>query len=113
MSRIILPILTILLLAGCEGTVDKTREEAQRNRAAIFSLNVGMTKDQVLKTMGKPRKKETRAIEDKTIEFWMYLTDGWTIEGSSLQDSRLTPLAFENEKLIGWGRSFYRRIMRN
>ena len=112
MTKIMPLLLTILFVVGCEGTVAETRREAQRNRQALFSLNVGMTKDQVLTIMGKPRKKQTHSFGDRDIEFWLYLTEGWTIEGSDLQDSHFTPLAFEKGTLIGWGRTFYERTLR-
>lgn len=108
MLRITISLLAIILFAGC-GPTEKTKAKAQKNIRSILSLDIGMTKDEVLATMGKPKKKENRSSDGKTIEFWFYLTEGLTIDDGRVRDSDYTPLAFEEDKLIGWGRSFYDR----
>ena len=111
MARIAVPLLAVILFAGCKGSVGNTQAEASRNRKALLSLEMEMTEDEVLSIMGKPGKKERHSFDDRTIEFWLYLTEGITVEYESNWDSDYTPLAFEGGKLIGWGRNFYDRIL--
>ena len=80
MARIAVPLLTVILFAGCKGSVGNTQAEASRNRKALLSLEMEMTEDEVLSIMGKPGKKERHSFDDRTIEFWLYLTEGITVE---------------------------------
>jgi len=112
MVKIALPLLAVILFVGCKGSVVKTRAEAQKNRKLLLSLNIGMTEDEVLATMGKPKKTKAYLLDDRTIEFWFYLTEGYMIDDGRFRDSDYTPLAFEGRKLIGWGRSFYDRTLK-
>ena len=111
MVKIALPLLVVIIFVGCKGSVVRTQAEAQKNRKLILSLDIGMTEDQVLATMGKPKKKEKYSRNDRTIEFWFYLTEGYMIDDGKFRDSDYTPLGFEGGKLIGWGRSFYDRAL--
>ena len=111
MIKTAVPLLFLILFAGCGASATKTREEAQKNRNAILSLEIGMTEDEVLATMGKPRKIEIQSSNNRNIELWLYLTEGLIINDGIVRHSDHTPLAFENGKLIGWGRNFYDRIL--
>jgi outer membrane protein assembly factor BamE (lipoprotein component of BamABCDE complex) len=86
-------------IGGCvaEGLV------AAANRDNLNRLEIGMTKDEVLKIMGKPYQREA----SEQCEWWFYLTHADAMYGSFNIDSEKTPLAFENSRLIGWGRNFY------
>lgn len=90
-------ILLILAISVCGCGFSKALI-APANRYNLSSLQVGMTKDQVISTMGRPYKKE--AHEDK--EYFFYVTE-W-IPFSEEEAEELTPLVFENNKLVGWGK---------
>lgn len=106
--------LTIVLLAvmGCAGSPYQTGREAESNRANLFNLRIGLTKDQVRAVMGTPYKTESYAQEGKNLDFWLYLTEGKSLSGLPLNDSNFTPLAFENGTLKGWGRNYYDTVLR-
>jgi len=111
MARIAIPLLAVIFFAGCEGSAVKTQEQAQKNMESLLSLDIGMTEDEVLATMGKPNKKKEYALDERTIEFWFYLTEAVSLDYGRIREAEYTPLAFEKGKLIGWGRSFYNRLM--
>ena len=100
------------------------------NRERLLNLSLGMTKDQALNTMGKesfknanwteisenrkitrgmtitnPYRSEILQGKDKTLEVIYYVTDDKNNDGA-IQDDELTPLVFDEGKLIGWGNSF-------
>jgi len=106
--------LAIVLLAviGCAGSPYQTGREAERNRANLFDLKIGLTKDQVRAVMGTPYKTESYAQEGKNLDFWLYLTEGKSMSGLPLSDTNFTPLAFENGILKGWGRNYYDTVLR-
>lgn len=128
----VLFILLCLGLVGCAslGSVDKLRTE---NRQNILQLNIGMTKQEVLNVMGtksatdvyasglwgslqlsvnNPYKSEILQGNNKTFEVLYYYTDTkktfkpYAGEMPTIQDDELTPLVFDESKLIGWGWSF-------
>ena len=83
-----------------------------------------MTKEQALAIMGNksgggrfgeptvnsPYKSEILQGKDKTFEVLYYYTDIksaiYTANPATITDDELTPLVFDNGKLIGWGTSF-------
>jgi hypothetical protein len=71
-----------------------------------------MTKVEVQNIMGEPRKTEAYSKDGRNIEFWLYMTEGIGIYDRTLRDSNFTPLAFEDGKLIGWGRNFYDQTLK-
>ena len=130
MKQIHLFIMAILI-SGCAslGHLDKLRTE---NRQNILKLTIGMTKQEALETLGNktatdsyanyekvtasnPYKSEILQGKDKTFEVIYYLTEskhqkvvdawGWS-QAAPITEDELTPLIFDNGKLIGWGWSF-------
>lgn len=83
-------LIPTAFIGGCVGLT------AAANRDNLNKLEIGMSKNEVLKIMGKPHQREA----DGQYEWWLYLTDAW-------RSIDYTPLAFENSRLIGWGRNFY------
>ena len=71
-----------------------------------------MSKEEVLTLMGDPYKTESYQVENKSLEFWLYLTEGKSVYDRTLRDSNFTPLAFENNTLSGWGRNYYDNTLR-
>jgi len=98
----------------------------------LSQLEIGMDKEKVLKTMGReekgivtwipilfpliwvpfpsyhinnPYKTEFLTVNDKQYDVIYYYTDVRKADGA-ITDDELTPLIFEDGKLIGWGWSF-------
>lgn len=120
MNKISLLLVVVLFLSGC-ATLSELRA---RNRENLTRLSVGMTKDEVLKIMGtkttkayqgwdggfvdvinNPYRSEILQGENKTLEVLYYYTDKKKADGA-ITDDELTPLVFEDNKLIGWGWGF-------
>ena len=94
-------LMPLLLLEGCGGGAGIA---AAANRDNLNKLEVGMTKSDVRDIMGKPHQREA----DMEYEWWFYLTNNRDlIYGTFYREEDYTPLAFKDEKLIGWGRNFY------
>jgi hypothetical protein len=110
-----------VLAAGCTSSLDRVRTANRRN---LLKLSVGMTKEQATAVMGhksgggwfgeptvnSPYKSEILQGEGKTFEVLYYYTDVksviYTANPATITDDELTPLVFDNGKLIGWGASF-------
>ena len=106
--------LSVLIIAvlGCAGSPIRTGWEADKNRSNLLKLKIGMSKEEVLTLMGDPYKTESYQAENKSLEFWLYLTEGKSVYDRTLRDSNFTPLAFENNTLTGWGRNYYDNTLR-
>ena len=120
MKKIFLLLVLVLFLAGC-ATLPEIRA---KNREGLLKLSLGMTKEQVLNLMGtktikvydnwgnlvevinNPYKTETLKGKDKTFEVWYYYTEIKKADGA-ISDDELTPIIFDEGKLIGWGWSFF------
>ncbi|MFC1699919.1 DUF3192 domain-containing protein [Candidatus Omnitrophota bacterium] len=116
----ILVLLLCLGLAGC-ATLSQIRAT---NRERLNKISIGMTKQEVLDTMGtkttnaydsagslsevinNPYKTETLRSKDKTFEVLYYYTEIKSADGA-INDDELTPLVFDEGKLLGWGWSFF------
>ena len=91
------------------------------NRENVLKLSIGMTKAEVLDIMGtktvkdgflycnmtinNPYRSEILQGKDKTFEIIYYFTDEKG-KPCTISDDDLTPLIFDNGKLIGWGQNF-------
>lgn len=99
------------------------------NRQHLLKLSIGMNKEEAIRIMGdkpmganyteisshrkitrgititNPYRSETLQGKDKTFEVLYYVTDDKASNGV-ITDDDLTPLVFDNGKLIGWGQSF-------
>lgn len=117
--RLIL-LSVVAVLAGCAGSpawegrqISATRAEADRNNANLFKVQIGQTKDEFLQVMGLPAKREAYQLANgKPMEFLFYRTTGWSSTYAADTNAQFTPVAIENGKVIGWGRSFYDRVVR-
>jgi hypothetical protein len=117
--------VVFVLVTGCTSSLDRVRAANRRN---LQKLSVGMTKEQVLATMGhkkgggrfgeptvnSPYKSEILPSGDKTFEVLYYYTDAksaiYIANPATVTDDELTPLVFDNGKLIGWGTEFLEDI---
>lgn len=113
--------LLLMLLIGCRSSLDKVRTY---NRKKILKLSIGLTKEQAVKVMGhkkgggwygeprvnSPYKSQILQTKEKTYEVLYYYTDiesrYYIANPSTISDDELTPLVFENEVLLGWGKDF-------
>jgi hypothetical protein len=86
-------ILAAAMVSGC------WQVQSGVNAFNTIRLHEGMTRDEVITTMGKPQLRETYG---KT-EFLIYRTDFPV--GTEKVD--FTPIALVNGKVTGWGRQFY------
>lgn len=126
-------ILTLVLCLGLVGcsTVSQVVAPTREN---LLKLSIGMTKEEALNTMGRgtatgytygtamnvlsfganagynvkitnPYRSEILQGKDRTFEVIYYVTDVKK-DDNAITDDELTPLVFDNGKLIGWGQSF-------
>jgi hypothetical protein len=116
------------IAAGCTSSLDGVRTANRRN---LLKLSVGMTKEQAIATMGhkrgggscgeptvnSPYRSEILPAEGKTFEVLYYYTDVksaiYTANPATIPDEDLTPLIFDNGKLIGWGADFLEDIKKD
>jgi hypothetical protein len=119
--------LSILLLClGLVGCATTFSQIASDNRTNLLQLSIGMTKENVLNIMGtktryanfdervsryidapinNPYRSEIMQGNNKTLEVLYYYTDIKSVD-DAITDDELTPLVFDDGKLIGWGNSF-------
>ncbi|MGA1979343.1 MAG: DUF3192 domain-containing protein [Sedimentisphaerales bacterium] len=125
MKKVAVVSVLFVLAAGCTSSLDRVRTANRRN---ILKLSVGMTKEQSLAIMGNksgggrfgeptvnsPYKSEILQSREKTFEVLYYYTDIKSViyaaNPATITDNELTPLVFDNGKLIGWGTSFLEDI---
>jgi len=131
MKRVTAVSILFVLITGCTSSLNRVRTA---NRQNLLKLSIGMTKEQALTIMGNesgggrfgeptvnsPYKSEillvraepavARQGEGKTFEVLYYYTDiknaVYTANPATITDDELTPLVFDNGRLIGWGASF-------
>ena len=128
MKKKIALLALCILMAGCTSPLDRVRKT---NRKRLLKLSTGMTKEQVLKVMGRsgggglfgeptvksPYKSETLQSNGRSFEILYYYTDiNSRIHIShpgTIRDKDLTPLVFENDVLIGWGNTFLKTLIKS
>ena len=123
MFRIVLLSLTTLGLlvscappgsvAWCKEQIGATRKAAEANNKKMVSLKIGQSKADILAIMGSPTKTECYDLgKGGIVEFYFYRTQGWSNHDLQDTDAQFTPVAFQNEKLVGWGRNYYEKVIR-
>ena len=120
-------ILVLLLCLGLNGCATMSISQATAlNRGNLLKLNIGVNRNEVVNIMGNqsvaaryinswgiptdltinnPYRSEILQGKDKVFEVIYYVTDDKNNDGA-ISDDELTPLVFDNGKLIGWGWSF-------
>ncbi|MDD5115714.1 MAG: DUF3192 domain-containing protein [Candidatus Omnitrophica bacterium] len=118
-------LLSALFLGGCATTTVSTL--AANNNMALVHLSKGMSRCKVLDIMGSgikvydcdkasskvpvkvtisnPYHSEMVETSGKTLEVMYYVTS-LSSKDCTIGESDLTPLVFEDSKLIGWGSNF-------
>jgi len=107
-----------ILFTGCTGVIKNGI--AEKNRDTLMLLEVGMTKQEVLKKFGKsnssefrnPFKREVKSLSNGSVqEALFFITD--VIPDGKNTDEELTPVMLIDNKVVGWGWSFYRESDNN
>jgi len=119
MKNIIL--LTLLLISvGC-GNGGGYKAMLLQNRANLLNLKVGMTKEQVLKTMDRnqdanrnnkitnPQKSDMMTKGDDNYEIIYFMTKR-NPPFTPIAYYQATPLVLKNDKLSGWGKQAVKSI---
>jgi hypothetical protein len=135
MRKVIYLFSVMVLLIGCTTPLHKA---IAPNRENLNKLSIGITKEQALQIMGSttfvssssffnsffgsgeqekamvinnPYRSEILPVKDKTLEVIYYVTDVKKNDGA-ITDDELTPLVFDDGKLIGWGQSFLKGYLK-
>lgn len=122
-------ILLVMLCLGLAGCATTMSDIITPNRESLLKLSVGMTKEEAINIMPKgkgtvipfagpytgligrgmtinnPYRSEILQGKDKAFEVIYYVTDVKKND-DAVTDDELTPLVFDNGKLIGWGWGF-------
>ena len=96
-------ICVLTSFSGCTGGT---------NRKKLMSLELGMSKQEVLNLMKAPQLNEAYRTQDGgSLEVFFYNTSfeytHQEIEADCVERAICVPLVFENGRLIGWGKQFY------
>jgi len=123
--NILRPICLLALVAmvsGCAGPLTLSQETA-RTREKLLDTFIGMPKEKVVNIVGtepkkvidptasngqtfatisNPYRSETIQGNGKNLEVVYYVTDDKDRDGT-ISNEELTPLIFDDGKMIGWG----------
>ncbi len=100
MRRVVLLSMLVLLLGGCA-------LNAAITRGRLNNLRIGMTKQEVIQTMGSPIQVEAYQFQPGVqTEFLFYRTD-YHLDMAGEPHETLVPVAIENGLVQGWGRNYY------
>ncbi|MBM3244766.1 MAG: DUF3192 domain-containing protein [Candidatus Omnitrophica bacterium] len=118
MRKILSIIALVIFIAGCATALYKSSSSNKKN---LGSLVMGMTKEEVMDTMGRgsiitesmsvtnPYMIKRMVIGSRHFEVLYYVTDA-LIEDQFVDDDELTPIIFENGALIGWGWGYIQKL---
>ena len=108
--------MTIMLaastLVGCAGSAHQDNKAAASTASRLIELNPGMSKQEVIEILGKPKATEAYVINGEQVEFWLYQT-GKRQANEDPGDSAVTPLQFADGVLQGWGRNYYDQVKKH
>jgi len=115
-------VFVLMIGGGCQTMSTATAV----NRENLLKLTIGISREEVLEIMGtedfiatywpggglvlevtisNPYRSEILQGKEKTFEIVHYVTDVKRDDGA-ITDDELTPLVFDDGKLIGWGSDF-------
>ena len=129
-----LVLFEVVFVSGCMSADGPSFEQLRsENRQNLMKLSIGMTKQEVMTIMGdktgyiknylgrrdaewptasNPYRSAILQGKEKTFEVLYYYTETkktlyntWG-QYQGIADDELTPLVFDEDKLIGWGREF-------
>ena len=125
MKKLVCVFILAMLVSGCATPL---HQKIAPNRENLLKLSIGMSKEESIRIMGtkafstysqgnllglpsyltitNPYRSEIlKGKDDKIFEVIYYVTDVKN-DDNAITDDELTPLIFNNGKLIGWGWSF-------
>lgn len=106
--RTISTVLLIAGLAGCAGSPARTGWIALEHRSAMVRVQPDQTPQEVIEIMGQPDKTELyRGKNDEPILVYLYITEGKDTYSRRWSEANYTPFVFVEQKLKGWGWSFF------
>jgi len=115
--RLLVIVSFLAVLSGCSGL----SEVRAGNREKLSDLSVGMSRQEILHTMGtetleaqgsvitNPYRTEMHRAHGHAIELLLYYTDIQKADGA-ITDNELTPLVVIDGQLDGWGWSHWNDV---
>ena len=105
-------IVTLSFIAicciSCAGSPARTGWVASSNKAAMVNVKPDQTPEDVITIMGQPEKTELyRGNNDEPILVYLYITEGKDAYTRKWSEANYTPFVFVENKLRGWGWSFF------
>lgn len=101
-------VLLCLALTGCAGNDGLyTLDASNKNVYRISSLAVGMSQTLVLQIMKQPYSHQSFERGESVYDIWFYITTPTVLGQTRMVPQNLTPLAFKDGILIGWGFNYY------
>ena len=120
LARVLTSLIAVVAASGCAQGFEQVQSE---NRAKLFLLEVGQTRQQVLEEMGtepqtfnqgvfrsdgivpNPYDSESHLLGSTEVEVLYYVTNVQNKDGV-ITDDELTPLILVDGILVGWGWSY-------
>jgi outer membrane protein assembly factor BamE (lipoprotein component of BamABCDE complex) len=97
-------VTLVMALSACAPS--HVREQ-KVNNANLLTLDIGMTKQEVISSMGSPDMNEAyESINGVPTVILFYYTQRKRGDGNKTKDE-MTPVVFEYGRLVGWGDEFY------
>lgn len=82
------------------------QDREEYNKVQISSLQLGVSKDEILALLGSPDITEAKRTEEGNLQVMFYRTQHMKSDGITTQNE-CTPLLFENNVLVAWGDGVY------
>jgi hypothetical protein len=79
---------------------------ATKGMTEAARLEHGLSKEDVTRLLGSPDRTEGFRVDGKGVVVWSYRLVDQT------ERRVLTPLIFENNRLVGWGEAYYQMVLR-
>lgn len=102
----------VLMLYQADPADLQWQERETYNARQIGQLDLGMSKDSVIRILGSPDINEAKASPKGDMQVLFYRTHHVTSDGITTKDE-CTPLVFRDNELIAWGNDSYRDYQDN
>lgn len=100
-------VAAVLMLYQADPADLQWQERETYNARQIGQLDLGMSKDSVIRVLGSPDINEAKASPEGDMQVLFYRTHHITSDGITTKDE-CTPLVFRDNELIAWGNDSYR-----
>ena len=119
-KTIFLITTTLFIFAGCTTAGAIKNDIAKDNRKSLMKIEVGMTKKQIINIFGEadndrfsnPFKREVKTLSNGKIQEALFFITSVIPDGLDTDDE-MTPVILIDNKVIGWGWSFYKESKNN